>query len=128
MTLVLTSSRNGVNPGVDGTPPSARQSGSRNATTVLFLVGVFGGSLGVGRDGGGIDSVSTISSGPGSLYGTILELLLVLVLVVLEPEATRRERPAFFSVVPAAFRTSGMFSLTLDLRVPISGYNALGSS
>lgn len=76
----------------------------------------------------GVDSSSADSLGLGSLYGTILDVLPVLDPSALEPEATRRARPTFFSVVPAAFWTSGTFSLTRDLRVPTSGYDMRDSS
>ena len=102
--------------------PLSGQSGSRNGTTVAFLEGVFGGSF------VGTTSSSTKSLEGGSLYGTILDVLLELVPNELEPEATRRVPAAFFNVVPAAFCISGTFSLTRDLRVPISGYDMRDSS
>ena len=67
---------------------------------MAFLAGVFGANFVVGTDD---VSSSVNSAGQGSLYGTILEVLPVLVPRALEPETTRRVRPAFFSVVPAAF-------------------------
>lgn len=84
-----------------------------DATTVLFLEGVFCAALGMG--GGGI-ACSTPSSGPGSLKGTIFDAT-----TELDPDAILRVRPACFKVLPAALLTSGIFSFTRDLRVPTSG-------
>jgi len=86
---------------------------------VLFLAGVFGAvpfCLDMGMGGGGIVVlVSTPSCGLGSLKGTIFD-------AILDPDASRRVRPACFRVLPAALLTSGIFSFTRDLRVPTSGY------
>lgn len=99
-------------------PPSGP---SCDGTMLLFLAGVFGTAsfcLDIGTGGGGIAPlISTSSSGRGSLKGIIVDGT-----TELDPDAIRRVRPACFRVLPDALLTSGMFSFTLDLRVPTSGY------
>jgi len=105
------SSRYGVKVGVDGTvgdfcPLPLAGSSSRKTTIVLF-----GFSFDAGTGGGGI---SAASAGSGSLYTAILDPETAAALLCVLPACLR--------VVPAAFFTSGMFSLIRDLRVPSSGH------
>jgi hypothetical protein len=99
-------------------PPSGT---SWNGMIALVLVGVFGTAsfcLSMGRGGGAIIAFPSMSiPGPGSLKGTIFDAIVP----EFDPDAIRRVRPACFNVLPAALLTSAIFSLTRDLRVPISG-------
>lgn len=121
--LISGSSLKGVNRGVDGMPPPSGM--SWNGITALVLVGVFGSAsfcLDMGTGGGAITPFASMS-GPGSLKGTIFAATAP----EFDPDAIRRVRPACFKVLPATLLTSGIFSFTRDLRVPISGYGVTES-